>query len=450
MAADSKQTKIIKNHVKGSIMQPPTHILPEMSTLKQERRVNIKDSVNKEDGEPMLNKTQTSFESSKVRPSISKNIGVLNTVIDAPSSEPLPVLEAVAIASALEECLAVLNIIQNTIPAKVDKHWDGSYKIIEGKYSGPDEEDKIFAKHPTDAEKLQRDRTYIYNVLKETLDDIKNNRRCDRLKDEVENITKSIEDERVLQVENEIWAHTVKQTQDLIASQKVEDEDELRKLKELARSAEIQADNSFFLNRSKLEYVKRWENDRLDQQNLKMALKEKKLVDELNAFARKERIEQIVSEDMQAYVDNNIDYLENKIKKWTNKNHEDIFKMEREIYDIREAIDDRTENLKELNSLYAERQAFIDECYEEEERIRREEEYRKTLNKSALRIQSFWRGYMVRKQLGKYKELWTRLRKRKKLAAIARKKREAWGKKKEKQWGDTKLKTMKNVVDPNN
>ena len=56
---------------------------------------------------------------------------------------------------------------------------------------------------------------------------------------------------------------------------------------------------------------------------------------------------------------------------------------------------------------------------------------------------------MVRHQLGEYQGLWTKLRKRKKLAAIARKKREAWEKKKAKQWGETKLKTMKNIVDPN-
>lgn len=79
-------------------------------------------------------------------------------VIDTPSSEPLPVHEAEVIASALEECLDVLNIIKNTIPAKVDKHWDESYKTIEEKYGGPDEEEKIFEEHPTAAEKLQKDR----------------------------------------------------------------------------------------------------------------------------------------------------------------------------------------------------------------------------------------------------------------------------------------------------
>ena len=47
------------------------------------------------------------------------------------------------------------------------------------------------------------------------------------------------------------------------------------------------------------------------------------------------------------------------------------------------------------------RQEFIDECIAEEKRLKEEEK----LNKAATIIQSIWRGYMVRKQLGKYKGL---------------------------------------------
>jgi len=57
------------------------------------------------------------------------------------------------------------------------------------------------------------------------------------------------------------------------------------------------------------------------------------------------------------------------------------------------------------------RQEFIDECIAEEKRLKEEEK----LNKAATIIQSIWRGYMVRKQLGKYKDLWKQLKKRKRL-----------------------------------
>ena len=95
-------------------------------------------------------------------------------------------------------------------------------------------------------------RTYIYNVLDETLYDIKKNRRFDRLIVEVENIANTIEQDRALQIEYEIWSDLVEQLQDLIASQNAKNEEEMKECTELARNADIEADNSIFLNSSKL------------------------------------------------------------------------------------------------------------------------------------------------------------------------------------------------------
>lgn len=65
-----------------------------------------------------------------------------------------------------------------------------------------------------------------------------------------------------------------------------------------------------------------------------------------------------------------------------------------------------------MHALMDERQKFIDECIAEDERLKKEEK----LNKAATLIQSIWRGYMVRQQLGKYKGLRKRLKKRKRLS----------------------------------
>lgn len=64
-----------------------------------------------------------------------------------------------------------------------------------------------------------------------------------------------------------------------------------------------------------------------------------------------------------------------------------------------------------MRALMNERQRFIDECIAEEETLKKEEK----LNKAATLIQSIWRGHMVRQQLGKYKGLRKRLKKRKRL-----------------------------------
>lgn len=67
--------------------------------------------------------------------------------------------------------------------------------------------------------------------------------------------------------------------------------------------------------------------------------------------------------------------------------------------------------MEQMRTIMDERQKFIDECIAEEEMLKEEEK----LNKAATIVQSRWRGYMVRQQLGKYKDLRKRLKKQKKL-----------------------------------
>jgi len=64
-----------------------------------------------------------------------------------------------------------------------------------------------------------------------------------------------------------------------------------------------------------------------------------------------------------------------------------------------------------MRALMEKRQKFIDKYSALEEILKEEEK----LNKAATVIQSIWRGHMVRQQLGKYKGLRKRLKKRKKL-----------------------------------
>jgi len=56
---------------------------------------------------------------------------------------------------------------------------------------------------------------------------------------------------------------------------------------------------------------------------------------------------------------------------------------------------------------------LINACIIEERRLREEIEEINRLNRAAIIIQAAWKGYMVRHELGKYKNLRKRLKKRK-------------------------------------
>lgn len=71
-----------------------------------------------------------------------------------------------------------------------------------------------------------------------------------------------------------------------------------------------------------------------------------------------------------------------------------------------------------------ERQEVIDNYLAEIKRLEEEAKYQALLNHAATVIQAAIRGYLVRHELGEYKNLRARLRKRKKLAAAKRRKLE--------------------------
>ena len=92
----------------------------------------------------------------------------------------------------------------------------------------------------------------MYKILEGTLNNIKKCRRYDYLETEVDNIIKTIDDEHALQIDYEIWSDLVYQLQDLAASEKKRKEDELKESMMMSHNADIEADNSIFLNNSKL------------------------------------------------------------------------------------------------------------------------------------------------------------------------------------------------------
>lgn len=97
-----------------------------------------------------------------------------------------------------------------------------------------------------------RSRTYIYNVLKSTIRDIQCLRRYDRLETEVDDITRILEGEHNLEVNNEIWTGQVTQLRELIESERLNNEEEITKLLLLAHDMNAEVDTAIFSNQSKL------------------------------------------------------------------------------------------------------------------------------------------------------------------------------------------------------
>ncbi|XP_023288859.1 uncharacterized protein LOC105696729 [Orussus abietinus] len=411
------------------------------STSKQEQ---IDDMIRQADS------TQTT----NMKSFISDGDGMQSIVMDVPPMEALSCLEVSGIVTVLQEYLDYLKLLQYVIPAAIEERWDYSFKTVNEKYMVPQEPSTIYHEDmgllpliPTIPEKLQKDRTYIYRVLSETAKELLESGKFFKLETEIDNIARLQEGEHDLEVNCQIWSSQVKQLEDLLESTRRGNVEEKKNYIEIGQKMSAEVDNSIFLNGAKLGYIENWEEARLQQQELKLSMKETELLNQMNECTKMEAADQIISGEVQAYLKVNTKDMEDDIMMWNSRYNEELERREQEISDFKEQIDAQKVVLHNLYALREERQVFIDECYAEKDRIKREEKYWLAVHAAATKIQSTFRGHMVRHELGQYKGLQSWLRKRKRLAAAAKKKREAWEKKMAKKWGKTTLKRVKNVVD---
>lgn len=78
-------------------------------------------------------------------------------------------------------------------------------------------------------------------------------------------------------------------------------------------------------------YAERWAKARLEQQELKVNLHRKDMLNNLSEYSKKYNAEQIISAELSTYLEVDIKEKEEQIEMWTQKYNEEIVKRQQEI-----------------------------------------------------------------------------------------------------------------------
>lgn len=195
----------------------------------------------------------------------------------------------------------------------------------------------------------------MYQVLQRVLRDIKNNGRFDSLQKEIDNIAKKQESERNLEANAQIWFNQAKELQELLESNKKANEEDRENIIKLAQETDAQVDHAIFLNSGKLSkihhfhtckyiflsilscsgYAEKWEKARLEQQELKLHLQKKDMLDKLSDYSKEYNAEQIISAEMNAYLEADIKEKEEQVIMWTKRYNEEIVERQQEIDELK-------------------------------------------------------------------------------------------------------------------
>merc|ERR1712243_526058 len=129
---------------------------------------------------------------------------------------------------------------------------------------------------------------------------------------------------------------------------------------------------------------------------------EKQLRDEIELIKKKIDEEIRVNQEIEQYLKTHQAELEEKVDYWMEKYDTDVDEKTHQLDVLKGSKADDLAKLHELTKLYADYEQVVVKDRIEKEKIRRLQEQELEELKSTVKLQSWWRGIMVRTQLGPY------------------------------------------------
>ncbi|PIK34885.1 putative IQ domain-containing protein G [Apostichopus japonicus] len=225
--------------------------------------------------------------------------------------------------------------------------------------------------------KLQEDRNFLQLILDKTLNELKDTCSFEALIEAV-NLEKSkkAEIQKTILKEEE-GRKEIRSLQRQIQNVKVEREDEIQQRNQMIAHLKDQLQEMKAKTNMEGKYIQKDAEVAVNQTQKKCTLVEKQL---------KEEIEE----------------LEEKVEHWMEKYDKDVEAKTHELDVLKASKANDLARLQELTKLYAEYEQVVVEDRIEKEKARRKEEQELEELKACVKVQSWWRGVMVRRQLGPY------------------------------------------------
>lgn len=351
----------------------------------------------------------------------------------------LSALDAVHVSVVLEDCIDQLAILGRIMPSNHDTKQTGNnevvelvehQKLLEAKYeelmSSPNVKNldtdiskltkaihvntqainKSFRRNKfiQDAgQKVQLDQRFLSEVLQSTLNEINTSKTFNSLVEAVnQEKTKKTELQAIVARE-EASRKRVKQLQRAIIDNRREQETELQNRNELIAHLKDQLQETKAKTNMESKYIKKDAEVRVTCSQKKCQQSEEELKNEIIELNKQMENEGRCNSEIENFLRTHHTLLEEKVEHWMDKYDNDVEKKQSELDNLKSTKASDLARLQELTQTYHDYSKVVQEDKQEKERLRREAERELEEQKACTKIQSWWRGIMVRKQLGPYK-----------------------------------------------
>ncbi|XP_043792977.1 dynein regulatory complex protein 9-like [Apis laboriosa] len=253
------------------------------------------------------------------------------------------------------------------------------------------------------SKKIHENSLYVKRIMEELKIEIRERGTFELLTEEIEKIvTREKEEECFFKEEEKLRKSTAK-LQRIIDERKIVNEQEkIRMLNELSKEQD-NVEKLKLISNMELDYVTEWEKARYEQNSLRCNMEVKKLEKMLKDQRVREKNERRVHAELTKFLTQETALLEKKNKEWKERYIQEKKIYEKEIQQLRIEIKIIQKEMDKLKEEYRCNQKFINTYLAEKEALKKEKERWKRMQKSAIKIQAWWRGVMVRRKLGPYR-----------------------------------------------
>lgn len=274
--------------------------------------------------------------------------------------------------------------------------------------------------------KIQADRKFLQDVMEETLEEIVTSKSFDSL---VRAVDTEKEKKAGLQqtiLKEEESRRLVKTLQRQLLEVKKEKESEIQQRNEMIAHLKDQLQEMKAKTSMEGKYIKKDAEVRVSCTQKRCQQAEGSLKEDLETLRYKIDEEARVNSEIETYLRQHHQILEEKVEYWMEKYDRDVEQKQHELDVLKASKANDLAKLQELTQKYSEYEKVVIEDRVAKEQARRQAEQELEELRSATKIQSWWRGTMVRKQLGPYSK------KKKKKGKKGKKSGKKGGKKKKK------------------
>lgn len=255
---------------------------------------------------------------------------------------------------------------------------------------------------PDNLEKVQADRGFLEKVLYGTLMELSNSGGFQVLVDAVRNEKeKKARLQETIQKEEQ-GRKRVRALQRKLVDVRKEKEVEVQQRMEMIAHLKDQLQEMKAKTNMEGKYIKKCAEVGVNQTQKRCGLAEKDTREEIEKLKDEIDEENRVNAEIESHLRTHQDRLQKMMEHWMDKYDKDVEAKQKELDILKASKSKDLERLQELTKLYAEYEQVVVEDRIEKEKARRKSELEAEELKSAIRLQSWWRGCMVRKGLGPY------------------------------------------------